>query len=170
MYKKIVILGGSGSGKSTLASKIGKYTGYPTYHLDALFLESDFSMKDKALWPEISNVFLKQDVGVVEGNYSSNIPLRIKWADLIIFIDTPTWLQLFRIIRRFLYVKFGKENRVGTHSESKEKMKLNFLIWVLKWNRTRRNKTLKILEEQALNKKVVIINRLNNLDLKKLLE
>lgn len=169
MYKRIIILGGSGSGKSTLAKKIAEYTGYPVYHLDELFLENDWSMKDKSLWPKISETFLKQDVGVVDGNYSSNIPLRVAWADLIIFIDIPTWLQVFRIVKRFFSVRFQKDNRLGIPHGSKEKIKFKFLIWVLNWNRKRRNKTLKILEKQASDKKVLIIKKITDLDLKILL-
>ena len=168
MYKKIIILGGSGSGKSTLTNNIAKHTGYPIYHLDELFLESDFTMKDKTMWPEISKVFLEQNVGVVDGNYGSNLPLRVKWADLIIYIDISTWLQIYRILKRYFNVRLGKENRIGISMKSREKINLNFLIWVLNWNRTRRNKTLRILEEQASDKKVIIIHRLSDLDLEDL--
>ena len=49
-YKRIIVLGGSGSGKSSLANRIGLYTGYHTYHLDNILLNSDWSMKDKSEW------------------------------------------------------------------------------------------------------------------------
>lgn len=168
MYKRIIILGASGSGKSTLAKKIADYTGYPLFHLDELFQDNKWNMIDKASWPELSQIFLKQETGVVDGNYGSNMPLRAKWADLIIFIDTPTWLQLFRIIKRFLHVRFAGGQRAGMPDGNKEVITFKFFLWVLNWNRTRRNKTLKTLEEHAKDKKVIIINKVNGLDLESL--
>ena len=168
MYKRIIILGGSGSGKSTLASKISSYTGYPSYHLDSLFLNSDWSMKDKTTWSEISKIFLEKDVGVVDGNYFSVLPDRIKWADLIIFIDVPTYLQLYRVIKRTIRNRLGLDQRFGHPEASKDKLRLKFLFWISTWNKKRRNQTLSLLKEFKA-KKVVIIKNLDDLDLKTLL-
>ncbi len=169
MYKKIIILGGSGSGKTTLANRIARYTHYPVYHLDNLFLNSDWSFKDKSTWREISEVFLKESEGVVDGNFSSAIPYRIEWADLIIFIDVPTYLRLYRIFRRMVRVKLGLDKRLGHPEESKEKIRFSYLKGVCTWNKRNRDKMINMLES-IKDKKVVIIRKLDELDLASLLD
>jgi len=169
MYKKIIILGGSGSGKSTLAHKISLYTGYPLYHLDNLLLNSDWSIKEKSEWEKLSQVFLSKEIGVVDGNYSYTIPNRIKWADLIIFIDIPTRLQLYRIFRRNIRIKLGLDKRHGHPDDSREKIDLNFIFWVFNWNKNRRMKTISLLESLK-DKKVIKVRNSKELDLKKLFQ
>ena len=119
MYKKIIILGGSGSGKSTLANRIGLHTGYEVFHLDGMLHDSKWQTKDKGEWEEIFKQFLLKDSGVVDGNYSSYLDSRIKWADLIIFIDIPTNVKLYRIFRRYFKIKLGLEKRHGFPDQAK---------------------------------------------------
>jgi adenylate kinase family enzyme len=169
MYKKVIIIGGGGSGKSSLADRIGKYTGYPVYHLDNLLLDSNWIMKDKSKWEEISQIFLTKDSGVVDGNYSSSMPNRVKWADVIIYIDIPTHIQLLRIIRRHIRNKIGIDKRVGFPDGSKEKMSLKFILWTYHWNSNHREKLLSILDSQK-DKKILIIKEARSLDIKNLFE
>lgn len=169
-YKRIIILGGSGSGKSTLANRIGLYTGYHTYHLDNLLLNSDWSMKDKSEWLGIcEKEFLRKDIGVVDGNYSSCLPSRINWADLIIFIDVPTHHHLFNIFKRSIMVNLGLEKRYGMEKGRKDTIDLKFFKWVFNWNRSHKEKMFVILES-IKDKKVVITKEPRKLDLEKLLK
>jgi len=166
MYKKIIILGGSGGGKSTLADRIGLHTGYPVYHLDNLLLDSNWIIKDKSEWEEVSKIFLLEDMGVVEGNYNSSIPNRIKWADVIIYIDISTRLRMYRIFKRNIRIRLGLDKRCGTPEGSKEKLSFKFLSWAYNWNRNKRNEMLLLLES-IKDKKVLIIKEPRKLDLKK---
>ena len=169
-YKRIIILGGGGSGKSTLANRISLYTGYPVYHLDHMLLDSNWQMKDKKEWAEISKEFLSKDTGIVDGNYKSAIPDRIKWADLIIFIDIPTRVQLLRILKRFIRNSFKLDQRYGYPEGSKEEISFKFLLWVCTWNKNQKNKISSLLsEDYAKNKKVIVINEPRQLNLKELL-
>lgn len=149
-YQRIIVLGGSGSGKSTLANRISLYTGYPIYHLDNLLLNSDWSMKEKSEWLNIcKKEFLSETTGVVDGNYSSILEERAKWSDLIIFIDTPTYLRLLNVLKRTVRVNLKLEKRHGTTSEKREKLDLKFLKWVLNWNRSHRKQMFAILESMG---------------------
>lgn len=168
-YKRIIILGGSGSGKSTLANKISTHTGYSAYHLDNLLLYSDWSQKEKREWIKICNEeFLSKDTGVVDGNYSFVLEERIRWADLIIFIDAPTYIQVFNVIKRAIKVNFGLEKRHGTTEGRSEKLSISFLKWVLQWNMGHREKMFTRLKS-IQDKKVIITSSPRQLPLKKLL-
>lgn len=166
-YKRIIILGGGGSGKSTLADRIGKYIGYSVYHLDNLLLDSNWIKKDKNKWEEMSQIFLLKDVGVVDGNYSSCLPNRVNWANLIIFIHIPTYLQLYRISRRYIRNKIGLDKRYGFPDGSKEALTWKFIVWTYHWNRRHKDKILSLMMEQK-DKKFLIIREPRKLDLKEL--
>jgi len=43
-YNKIVIFGAAGAGKSYTAMRIAELTGYPVYHLDAVFFRDGWVM------------------------------------------------------------------------------------------------------------------------------
>lgn len=168
-YQRIIVLGGSGSGKSTLANRISLYTGYPIYHLDNLLLNSDWSMKEKSEWLNIcKKEFLSENTGVVDGNYSSVLEERAKWADLIIFIDMPTYLHLLNVLKRTIRVNLKLEKRHGTTSEKREKIDYKFLKWILNWNRSHRKQMFAILES-IKDKKIVITKNPRKLDIEKLI-
>lgn len=156
MHKRIIILGGSGSGKSTLASRISVFTGYELFHLDNLFLKNSWHKKDKDQMLKISEVFLSKDSAIVEGNYTDTLDIRIKWADLIIFIDTTTFIQIYRVLCRYIKIILNLEKRYGKPEESKEALKWNFLLWVYDWNSQSKPKINEMLKNHA-DKKVVYV-------------
>jgi adenylate kinase family enzyme len=166
-YKRIIILGGSGSGKSTLANRISLFTRYPAYHLDNLFLNSKWEIVDKSKWDDVSKIFLSKDIGVVDGNYNSAIPNRVKWADLVVYIDISTWLRLRRLFVRSIRIRLGLDKRYGVPDGSKEKLSIKFLLWAYRWNKNKRDKMFEMLES-IQDKKVLIIKEPKKLDLKEL--
>jgi adenylate kinase family enzyme len=169
-YKRIIVLGGSGSGKSTLVNRISIYTGYPIYHLDNLLLNKDWTQKEKSEWLNICRKeFLSNDVGVVDGNYSSVLPERIEWADLIIFINVPTHRHLFNIFKRSIMVNLGLEKRHGMEKGRKDTVDLRFFKWVLNWNRTHKKEMLKLMKS-INDKRVIITNSPKKLDIGRLLK
>lgn len=168
-YKKIIVLGGSGAGKSTLANRIGLYTKYPVYHLDNLLLNDDWSRKEKGEWLDIcKSEFLSKDAGVVDGQYSHVLEERITWADLIIYIDVPAYIQLSNVVKRLIRVNMGIEKRHGTSKDKKEKFNIEFYRWILFWNKGHRKEMLVKLES-ITNKKVLITNCQRKLNIEKLL-
>jgi len=155
-YKRIIILGGSCSGKSTLANKISLDIGTPVYHLDAFFLDSNWNKKNLNELLEISNKILLKEEGVIDGNYTEVLSERIKWADLIIFIDVPTITHLYRMLYRIITIRLGIEKRYGNPEGTKSEFSLNFLSWVLNWNKKQKKKIFSMLE-QTKDKKILII-------------
>jgi len=100
-YNRIAIVGGSGSGKSTLARKIAAHTGHPVIHLDYekffpgwVELPRDEAVQKHAQW-------LREDRWLIEGGgFYGTMESRFAAADLVIFLDLPRLLRLFRVIRR----------------------------------------------------------------------
>ncbi len=167
-YKKIIILGGSGSGKSTLANRIGLFTGYPVYHLDQLFLDSNWKLKDKEERINIcKKEFLSKEFGVVDGNYHSTVIPRIEWSDLIIFLNVPTYIKLYRIFKRLIESIFGINTRKGVLGEAKANITWKHIKWVYNWNSSHVDKYLDLFKS-IKDKKVLIIKEPMKLNLEEL--
>ncbi|MEN5237459.1 MULTISPECIES: P-loop NTPase family protein [Pseudomonas] len=101
--QRIVILGNSGSGKSTLARAIGERLGLPVVHLDRLFWSPGWVEPEAEVFRDQVRSALAQDAWVCEGNYARRtFDLRLPRADLIIWLDTPRWVCLKRVVLRSL--------------------------------------------------------------------
>jgi len=130
--ERIVILGNSGSGKSTLSRILGNQLGYPVTHLDRLFWKPGWK---KPLAEEFrANVIAAVSTPrwICEGNYASRtFEVRLPKADLIIWLNTPRTLCLFRVLIRTLRNK----KRPDIPDDCPEKINaafLQFLRYV--WN------------------------------------
>ena len=89
MLNRILILGCSGSGKSTLSRQLSKTLDLPVIHLDQLYWDADWQMKDASDFTQnVANV-LEQKRWIMDGNYRSTLPARLAAADLAIFLDMP---------------------------------------------------------------------------------
>jgi adenylate kinase family enzyme len=102
------VIGCCGAGKSHLATRLGAKLQLPVTHLDQLAWESG--------WVEVPNdelarrqqaVFSRDGRWIADGNYGSTMMLRLAVADTIVFMDFPTSICLYRILkRRVMY--FGR--------------------------------------------------------------
>ncbi len=101
--QRVVILGCSGTGKSTLARQIGVKLGLPVVHLDSLFWEPGWVEAQTPVFRERVMAALAADRWVCDGNYiTKTADLKFPRANLILWIDQPVWLRIWRILRRTL--------------------------------------------------------------------
>ena len=97
-----MIVGQPGSGKSTLAQAIGKRTGLPVIHIDKIHWEPGWVERSKA---EKTRLCIEAEQGerwVFEGGHSSTWPSRLARADMLIWVDRPVGVRLWRVLRRAL--------------------------------------------------------------------
>lgn len=99
--KRIMIIGAAGAGKSTAARMIGAALDLPVYHMDreVYWLPGWIERPEderRALVAEIA----AKEAWVFEGNYSSTFQVRRDRAQMLIWLDTPALLRLWRAIRR----------------------------------------------------------------------
>jgi hypothetical protein len=97
---RIAILGGAGAGKSTLARRIGEARGLPVVHLDLMVFGSGWSRIPIPLARERLAAALEPGAWVVEGTYPELADLTLPHADLVIWVDQPAWLRLWRAWRK----------------------------------------------------------------------
>lgn len=101
--QRIMIIGGPGSGKSTLARALGAHYGLPVFHMDReVHWLPGWQERPKAEKTPLVERIVAQDAWVFEGGHSETYALRAARADLLIWLDLPLALRLFRVFRRSL--------------------------------------------------------------------
>ena len=155
--KKIMIIGCGGSGKSTLAKKLHKITGLELIHLDQIFWKPGWTELPREEWIEKNKQLLtEKESWIMDGNYGSTMDMRILRADTIVFMDTPTVIRLFRVIKR-VFKHYGK-SRPDLPADCPERISFEFLHYILLYNKTRRPVILKKLKAVAHKKNVFIVS------------
>lgn len=153
--KRIAIVGCSGSGKSTLARQLGEMTGLEVIHLDRLYWKPGWveSSKEEICGKVVESV--KGGSWIIDGNYGSVMEINLAAADTIIFLDFPTWLNLWRVTKRRFQYRIRQ--RPDMTEGCPEKIHLEFYQWI--WSYPRRHKpvTLRRIEQHGQGKRVFIL-------------
>jgi putative MATE family efflux protein len=97
--RRIAIMGGAGAGKSTLARRLGDELGLPVIHLDRLAYGPGWARRGSdAMSAGLAP--LLEDSWIVDGTYGEASSLTLPAADLVLWLEQPVWLRLFRAWRK----------------------------------------------------------------------
>lgn len=127
---KIDIIGAVGSGKTTLAHRIAEKFNIPCYEQDNIVWMRTSKGDVRRPDDEIENMFmniLTSDNWVIEGSPRKLLKKRYEYSEYIIFLDTNSLLRLYRILRRWIRQRIGKESY-------NTKPTLRFLWMNIKWH------------------------------------
>ena len=100
---RIVIVGCSGSGKSTLACELAAKTGIAAYHLDQLYWEPGWKPPaDLSAFRRAVDTIAAGERWVLDGAFFASAGhARFERADVVVLLDLPTALCLFRALKRW---------------------------------------------------------------------
>ena len=146
--RRIAVIGSSGSGKSTLAVLLGEVTGLPVVHLDKEYWLPGWVEPDKAAWRARVAEFARRDAWIIDGQYGASLIERLERADLAIFLDLPTHLCLWRVVKRWLSLRGGVRPDMGEGCP--EKIDLEFLHFVATFRRLQRPKVVAALRASGV--------------------
>ena len=153
--QRIVVMGPPGSGKSTLARRLGAQFGLPVFHLDQAYWRPGWTETPPDAFRAEVERLAALPAWIIEGNYTSTISPRLAAADALIYLDAPTWLCLFRILRRT--TSGLGQVRPDAAPGCPERWDWAFLRDVWTWNRLRRARNLALVDGFAGRKAVVRI-------------
>ena len=143
--QRIMIIGGPGSGKSTLARALGAKLGLPVVHFDPMFWAPGWTQRSPTESHALISAAALQEAWVLDGNHSETYDLRAERADMIIYLDLPRPLRIWRIVKR--RIMFHGRTRPDMADDCPERLDWEFLIFVWRWDRTSRSKALTLLEK-----------------------
>lgn len=153
--KRVLVFGNGGSGKSTLSVTLGDLLHLPVIHLDKYFWQPNWIATPVDDWDIIVESFSDSEEWIIDGNYSRTMNTRIQRADLIIFLDMPNMLCLYRIFKR--RIKYNRKTRPDMNEECTEKLDLEFIKWVWNFKKRNRAKILDKLEVASKTKRIIIL-------------
>lgn len=155
--ERVLILGCGGSGKSTLARQLGVITGLEVIHLDRLFWRADWKSLSREEFDAVLAEELEKTRWIMDGNYDRTVSMRLKKCDTVIMLDYSRWTCLFGVCKRIL-THYGK-TRPDMGDGCPERFDWEFMKWVWNYNRDRRPKMLKLLEEEKNAQILIFHNR-----------
>ena len=96
----VFLVGPSGSGKSTQARALGAGLGLPVVHIDHIHWQSGWVERDRAEKQRLVRIEEAREAWVIEGGLSSTWDTRLARAEMLVWVDRPWPLRLWRVLRR----------------------------------------------------------------------
>ena len=155
--ERILIIGCSGAGKSTLARALSEKLGLPVVHLDQLWHRKGWEHVTREEFDEILDGVLVQDAWIMDGNFNNTIQKRIARCDTVIYLDFSRFACLMGVLKRIL-TTYGTV-RPDMGEGCPERIDLDFLKWVWSFNKKKREKYYRLLNETEGIEKIVLKNR-----------
>ena len=159
---RIAIIGNCGSGKSILATKLHKILNIPVYHLDQYCWNPGWQKVDRVLFEKKHQEICDKDEWIIDGIARRVFEYRVQRADIVIFLDIPTWRCLYRILKR-AFTCFGKV-RDSSAAECFESFpSFEFLKFIVMFNKNRKPIIEDILQKYKDKKKIFVVKNNNEI-------
>lgn len=150
--KRINVVGTSASGKSTFSKALAQQLNLSYIELDDLFWLDDWGeSSDQEFFKKLQQKIDQATEGyVIDGNYTRTKNIKWKEVDIIIWLDLPFHLNLYRSVKRVLHRAWGKQ-QLWSSSNNKESFKSLFsqnsiVWWMIKTHKQNQQKYLEMMQ------------------------
>ncbi|MDT9693582.1 topology modulation protein [Streptomyces sp. P9(2023)] len=113
--KRVAIVGCGGSGKSYLPRELGRILDAPVTHLDATFYDDEWNELPMEKFAAVQRDLVAQPKWVIDGNYNSNLQIRLEACDTVVLMDVSTVAALYGIFSRQIRHGAGHKGN-GVHN------------------------------------------------------
>ncbi len=141
---RIHVVGTTGSGKSTLAHQLAAILGCPHVELDALHWEPGWQGAPNEIFRARIQAATAGDCWVVDGGYDRTRDVYWPRVQMMVWLDYPLWINLWRLTRRGVRRIVTREDLWGTGN--RETWRRQFLTrdslyaWAIKTHRQKRER------------------------------
>lgn len=153
---RILIIGCGGAGKSTLARQLGDQLNLPVVHLDKLFWKPGWVESSKEEIDEKIRLEMEKPQWIMDGNYNRTLPERVKRCDTIIYLDFSRFACLRGVLKRVI-TTYGTV-RPDMGEGCPERFDLEFLKWIWNYNKDKRERNYRLLNEATHAQTIVLKN------------
>ncbi|QQM32337.1 AAA family ATPase [Martelella lutilitoris] len=143
--RRIMVIGCSGSGKSTLSRRICARFDLPYVSMDRdVFWLPGWVMRERSDIVASVAAYADGDDWVFDGNNTETMPLRLRRADLVLWLAPPRLVSLFGAMKR-IAGSYG-EVRVDMAPGCPERIDFAFLRYIWNFNRLTAPKMERVIE------------------------
>ena len=131
--RRLMIIGQPGSGKSYLAAKLGDILGLPVVHIDKIHWQPGWVARESQVKMAMARDVHAQDAWIFEGGLFPTWEERLDRCHVLIWLDVPLFIRLWRIARR-TWQTYGT-TRPDLAENCPERVSLPFYRYVLRSRR-----------------------------------
>jgi adenylate kinase family enzyme len=150
---RIAIIGCGGSGKTTVGRRLAEHLDAPMTHLDGVYYDSEWNTLPPEKFAAIQEELVAEPRWVIDGNFASTLPIRLKRADTVVFLDIPPIVCLWGILQRRWRYRGGQHTEQGVF----DRIHWGFIRYVLGYRRQMRPKVRALITEHAAHAHVVTL-------------
>ncbi|MFD9791363.1 topology modulation protein [Streptomyces sp. NPDC059070] len=143
--KRIALIGCGGSGKTYLSKQLAALVNAPVTHLDAVYYDDHWNTLPPEKFAAAQEELVAAPAWVIEGNYAGTLPIRLRRADTVIFLDLPAWVCLWGIAQRRLRYGGGQNDTTGVY----DRINWSFIRYVWGYRKTMAPRVRDLIAEHA---------------------
>lgn len=155
--ERIIIIGCGGAGKSTLAQKLGQKLDIPVVHMDKIFWKPCWVEMSKDEFDTRIRMEMAKEKWIMDGNYNRTLPERVARCDTVIYLDFNRLTCLLGVLKRVV-TTYGKV-RPDMGAGCPERIDFDFLKWVWNYNKNKRERNYRLLNEAGHARIIILKNR-----------
>lgn len=150
--KRVAIIGCGGSGKTTIGRRLAATIGTQITHLDAVYYDDEWNKLPAEKFAALQEDLVAADTWVIDGNYASTLPIRLKRATHVIFLDLPALTCLRGIAQRRWHYR-GGQHTDGVY----DRITWSFITYVWGYRREMAPRVRALIAEHAGHAQVHVV-------------
>ncbi|TDC81860.1 AAA family ATPase [Actinomadura sp. 7K507] len=151
--QRIAIIGCGGSGKTTVGRQLAARIGATITHLDTVYYDEQWNKLDPDKFAALQEELVAADTWVIDGNYAGTLPIRLKRADTVIFLDLPALTCLWGIAQRRWKYRGGQHGTTGVY----DRITWSFIKYVWGYRKQMAPRVRELISEHAGHADVRIV-------------